>query len=305
MFQYEAFGLGIHSSFPFPELIERDTTCDILIGLTQAGVVPPRARGKARWIEATENEVLIAWENVGTFTVREGREITITPVPGVAEELVRLCTLGVSLSLLLQQRALSVFHASAVSIEGQAVMFAGNKGMGKSTLAATLNARGHHLLSDDAVVLQNGDTPLTVVPGFPQLKLWPDVIESLFAADQGEFPRLEPGGHKRAVDTTKGFSLEPAPLRSVFLLSGGETPEIERLAPQKAMLRLMPHWYGAWLDRDLLKALGEGRHLLQCGKVVNSVPVFELRRQQSLETLPALAKLVEQFLANESGVWDT
>jgi len=38
-------------------------------------------------------------------------------------------------------------------VNGNAVVFLGNKGYGKSTMAATLYARGHSFLADDLVLI--------------------------------------------------------------------------------------------------------------------------------------------------------
>ena len=296
---YRGFSLGIHSSIPFPELVPQECDPDVFIQVGEEREPPPEARGIPRWIKAESDGVLLAWEHVGTIRVRAGREIVVNPAPGIEERVVRLFVLGASISVLLQQRGFTVIHASSVSINGEAVAFVGEKGVGKSTLAAILNARGHSLIADDTIALRNGCPTPEVVPGFPVMKLWPDSVEAALACKPEQFPSLYPKGKKRNVDVRERFASNPVPLRRIFLIFGGEKPEISKIEPQKALVGLLPHWYGARFGEELLDACGRDTHLLQCGDIVRKVPVFVLKRQRTIETLPELALMVERHLDKE------
>ena len=82
---------------------------------------------------------MLEYPGAATFLIRGGREIVIDAAPGVEQRLIRLFLLGPALALLLHQRRFLVLHASAVMIDGAAVAFVAEKGMGKSTLAAALH----------------------------------------------------------------------------------------------------------------------------------------------------------------------
>jgi ABC-type glutathione transport system ATPase component len=88
---------------------------------------------------------------VGAFLVRGGREIMIDAVPGVDARTLRLSLLGPALALVLHQRGRFVLHASTVAVAGSAIAFLGEKGWGKSTIAAAL------YLALEAVELTAGD----------------------------------------------------------------------------------------------------------------------------------------------------
>jgi hypothetical protein len=113
---------------------------------------------------------------IGTFLVRDGREILVDPDPDAGDALLQLALLGPVLAALLQQRGDLVLHASAVEIDGAAVGFLGGRGAGKSTMAAALLRRGYPLLTDDILAVSLEDGSPRVLPGFPQLKLWPDAV---------------------------------------------------------------------------------------------------------------------------------
>jgi hypothetical protein len=56
-------------------------------------------------------------------------------------------------------------HASAVALHDRAIVFIGNGGAGKSTIAATLcDAHGAQLLSDDVLAVEWSDTRLIALP---------------------------------------------------------------------------------------------------------------------------------------------
>lgn len=70
-------------------------------------------------------------------------------------------------------------HASAVLVDGRAVLFLGDSGAGKSTTAERLEAEGLHRVADDAVFVEVGDE-LRVFPYFGDC-----VFGTLAAPDAG------------------------------------------------------------------------------------------------------------------------
>jgi hypothetical protein len=73
-------------------------------------------------------------------------------------------------------------HASAVEVEGRAIMFTGVSGAGKSTLANAFLRRGYRFLSDDIVPIEVVDGRARVLPSLARIRLWPD------SAKQAEWP---------------------------------------------------------------------------------------------------------------------
>ncbi len=103
--------------------------------------------------------------------------------------------LGTVFGILLHQREQIVLHASAVRVNGKAVLFCGASGAGKSTLAAALAQRGYPLVTDDFCTLTaDGQGAPLVHPDGRQLKLWAQAIDRLDLAQQrGERVRAQPG----------------------------------------------------------------------------------------------------------------
>ena len=296
MYSYTAYGLGIASAVPLPELIPAaDVRPDVVIRRGRIGDARVTSTLIQNCAFITADEACFFWEQVGAFLVRHGQEIIVEPVPGVEEQLVRLALLGTVLSVLLHQRGLLVLHASAVAVQGSAVAFLGAKGQGKSTTAATLYGRGHRLVADDVVALDLSatDGPL-VLPGFPQFKLLPDAAAWSLGDDPAHLPRVASVVEKHARPARDRFVEHPLPLRCVYLLADGPAPVLKRLQPHAAISPLIAHSFVARFGKQVLHGVGAAAHLRQCTQLLTQVPLYRLERPISLPSLPAMARLVEE-----------
>lgn len=263
------------------------------------GSVRRSLSGAAKGFHATIQETHLFWREVGTFLVRRGREIVVDPAPEVEERVLRLFILGPALAVLLHQRGRLVLHASAVAIDGEVIAFPGGPGWGKSTMAAALHARGHGVVADDVTAVQlDMDRPM-LVPGFPQLKLWPEAAVSSLGDDLQTLPRLHPELEKRARRVARSFPSASLPLRRIYVLAEGESQRIEPLPAQEGLVELVRHSYVARLLQDAESA-ELSSHFFQCSRVVKTVPIRRLRRPKYLPALSDLARLVEEDLAQST-----
>jgi hypothetical protein len=237
-------------------------------------------------------EAYLFYEQVGTFLVRNQNEILVEPHPDIPARLLRAFILGPALSVMLHQRGLLVLHASAVAVNGKAVLFLGWSGWGKSTIAAAMHAKGHAILADDVVAIRPSPTSADVFPAFPQLKLFPHIAASL-GDDPDSLPRLHPRMDKRVRPAPEGFSLQPLPLGRVYVLAPHQDIGIEPVRPSAAMVELVRHSFLF----QLLRFGGASLHFVQCTSLVNSVPFRRLRRSDSLADIRRLADMVEEDCA--------
>lgn len=301
MYCYDAYGLGIYSELPLPELVAAaEIEADVVIQLGKVDRSPLEISRAGGYFHITAESACFFWDQIGTFLMKNGKEIIVEPFPGAEDRLIRLAILGTGLAVLLHQRGLLVLHASAVAINGGVVAFLGNKGQGKSTMAATLYARGHYLMADDLVAVDLGDprSPL-VFPGFPQFKLWPEAAASSLGDDPETLPQLASGYEKRARRAVDRFSHRPLPIKYLCMLSEGPTPALKPLQPQEAIVQMIANSYVARFGNQLLQGVGACSHLRQCTSLIKSVPVYCLERPRSLALLPAVAQLVEEHLAHD------
>ncbi len=286
---YYAYGLRIRSAVSLPGLPADGRDADVAVTFgAVAQEPPPGAPGEVR-IAGSEREGLVYWDEVGSVLVRRGREIIVDLLPGADEENLRALLLGAALGVLLTQRGMTALHASAVALAGRAVAFLGGAGCGKSTLAAALHARGHPVVTDDLTAIRVDDGTALVLPGFPQLKLWPET-----AAHLGDNPetlaRARPGVAKRIRPARKGFSGKPLPVACAYVLADDARTALERVRPREAAIELLRH---SWAPRTV-RAAAPSAQLHRCAAVAAAVPVVRLRKTRSLAGLETLAEAVEQ-----------
>jgi hypothetical protein len=303
MYWYAAFGLCIRSDLELPELISRACgTPDITIRLSPVNP-DPLLDPVENCVYATERDVCLQWDQVGAFQVLDGREILVQPDPNAEDRLVRWVLLGAVVAVLLHQRGLFVLHASAVAVEGEAAVFIGAKGQGKSTTAAMLCDRGHQLLSDDVVALMPNVSGVPVLlPGYPELKLWPDAVASILRRDPLELPRAAALTDKRQWRLDEQFSLEPTPVRAFFALDSGDELCIDPVQRGTSMLELIAHSYVARFGQRVLQGPSAAAHLRACLELSRHVPMFTIRRPDGLRLAPRLAEIVERHMT--AGVAD-
>lgn len=293
MFLHSAYTLTIQSEIPLPELAAGEAPPDVYIRLGHVGSDWAVPDGRPPCIQASPEETLLYWANVGAFRVRGGREITVDPDPGVDEHTLRLFLEGACLGVVLQQRGYLMLHSSAVVVDGSAVVFLGWKGWGKSTTAAAMVARGHLMLADDVVAVDCAPAIPMVLPGFPQLKLWPEAVSAL-GENAEALNRLHPSYEKRARPTRESFYPAPAPLRAVYILDKGAELAIVPVASKDALIQLVSQSYAA---RSLGGPEAATRHFFQCTTLAEHVPIYRLERPADLQLVPAIAAYIEQHLA--------
>jgi hypothetical protein len=290
---YMAYGLGIRSELPLPELTTNGKKWDVAIRLGRVKNPFSKIRGPGGWEIASPEKAYFIWENVGTFMVKGGKEIIIDPARGVAAEVLRLIILGQAMAVLLHQRGYLILHASAIEVEGGVVAFLGASGSGKSAMIAALNSLGYGLVADDvvAVDMDNTGEPL-VFSAMPQIKLWPETA-AIFGDGPEELPRVHPQLEKRALRRIPGFKQTCYPLRLLYVIAEGTRtdPEFEPIPLQEALLELVRYSYILNLWED---AGGDPKHFYQCGKLVSLVPIHRLKRKRCLADLRNLASLVEK-----------
>jgi hypothetical protein len=265
----------------------------VVIRLGNIERLPPKISGDEGYVDATTDEVYLFWKDVGAYLVRNGCEIVVDPLPSMDEQVTRLFLLGSALGVLIHQRGLLTLHASAVALNGGAVVFMGESGWGKSTTAAALHARGHNVLADDLVALDMSSTGApTVLSGFPRLKLSPEPAAAL-GHDLEKLSVFHPEDERR--DCGVRFQPTSLPLVCIYVLGAGSRQTIELLRPQEAFVELVHHSYAIYF---LKNAGATPAHFRQCARLAGVFPIYRLNRQLALSALPGIARLVEEHVAS-------
>ncbi len=221
---YEAWGLSFSSSESLPGMRLGKGTPELTI---HAGAVPASLGPGAtvgRDFEATSSAYLFRIPEVADFLVERDAGITYAPAPGVEEGVVELFLFGSAMGALLHLRGILPLHASAVEINGKAVLFTGDSGAGKSTTAYAFGLAGCPILSDDVAGIHLIDGHATVVPGLERLKLWNHALSGLGKAEEAKEP-VPSVLDKFFVGRPLGAS-GPAPVDCMYVLQSRPEPGI-------------------------------------------------------------------------------
>ncbi len=236
---------------------------------------------------------LLRVPNIARFLLTDGREIAFEAEPGVDAPDISIFLLGTAFGILLHQRRQIVLHASAVRVNGKAVLFCGPSGAGKSTLAAALAQRGYPVMTDDfcAVTVTQASIPM-VHPGGRQLKLWAHTIERL---------QLKGRSGARVRSRSEKFYVDPGltqadalPLGALYALRQTQLPQagaIERPSAAEAapILRRV-----AYRPR-LVSRMGQRVDYFHAATAVaNHAGIFYLSRAPDFAAMPRLIAQLER-----------
>lgn len=276
LFAYYIHGFHISSAYSLTGVVEAIdiTTPDITI--KHGNFIPPPlklANSGVRY-HIDDDSIYLYWEGIANFQIIRGQQINVMPEATFEpEQLQRFIKTSV-LASALYQRGLVVLHASAVVIDGKAVVFCGDSGCGKSTLCAKLHARGHHLLADDVVVCQPHNSGYLVHPGVQEFKLWPDTLHSL-EVNHAESPRVSPDCQKRVHVVGERLHGEAAQISGIYILDWGVEDVINAIPPVAVAMELVRNSYGI----RVLQSIDSRRHFEQTMDIAQSIPVRLFRRK--------------------------
>ena len=203
--------------------------------------------------------------------------------------------LGPVLGLLLRLRGVTCLHASAAVFGDYAVAFVGPAGAGKSTTVAALGQRGHAIISDDIVALEERDGKFLVLPAHPYLGLWPESVEMLYGGQKKipGFASTWDKGRLSLSDHDLPFQERALPLAAIFLLvertGDPAAPFLETASSRESLIELIANSYGTNLLEKEMRA-GEFELL---GGVVEQVPLWRVHPSAERVRLAALCDLIE------------
>jgi len=295
---YSAYGLAISSPLPLPELILREAPADVTISLGKVDRSRLESVGERQRFWADADHACYAYDGAGAFSICGGDKIVLDADPRSDPRNVRLCLLGPVLGLVLHQRGRFVLHGSAAAINGGAIAFLGGNGWGKSTLAAACHNQGHRMITDDVLAINvDSETP-TILPSYPQFKLWPKSAVAL-GENLDEMPIVHPDFDKRARRVTEGFSHSPVPTKRFYILGRGSALKIERLSPQEGLKWLLGYWYGRRFGASWLRAIDQGSYFVQSATLVNRVRICRFLRPADLSSLTEQVRLLERDVQSD------
>lgn len=289
LFTYKAFGLIIKSGFEIPELLNYEGIPDveIILGKTPQNLKNINKQGVK--YQASKNEFLLEVDNIAKYYVNSGNKITVELLKEKADKEVRLFLLGSSFGALFLQRGLLPIHGSAIKFGESATIFTGLSGVGKSSMAAYFINQGYQALADDISVVNEN---LEVVPGFPNLKIWNDVLNKLDIQNES-LSQIRPDIGKYQLPIDANYYNQSLSLKNIIILTTKNSAgfDYEELSGIKKFNVIRNNTYRHRFVQGLEK---QQDHFLILNKLLPTIKVFNVSRPQS----PIMLKELGDFIIN-------
>lgn len=309
--RYRVYGITVASEFPFQTpLVPAEGTPD----LTFARVSSPPAVGPWRDGEPIFESRYLTDDGEPQMRLYRLGNLHVFRQVGLADyyvwsdrivchqhdqeatDVVELTFLSLLTGFWLESRGTVVLHASAVSVNGWAVVFLATNRGGKTSLSTSLMQAGHPLLTDDFLAVSLSDDATVAHPGFPQMRMWPDLANH-FLGGHAHLPLVVPETEKRRVpvgDEAFGvFCTEDRPLSRLYLparVDDSQTPiGVEPIPPQQALIELVRE---SFLSTVLEKAGLHRERFARLVSLVGHIPMARLVYPSGLDRLPEVRQAI-------------
>lgn len=185
-------------------------------------------------------------------------------------------------------------HGGVVAHQGQAVIYLGHEGFGKSTLTAFLQKNNHTILSDDVAALDINPQDVHVLPGLPEIRLNKDSCQTLFNTVE------HPQKLAKLKVNVRPAPLHRYPLRALFILNpqSQETVHFHRraLPPSEAFANFLQnqfHW-------DIWQKQTIHQEFFQLAQLAEQIPTFELTYPFHFQSLPWISQQLFESTADDT-----
>jgi len=291
---YKAFGINWYSKqLLLPELkLSNNNSQDIVNVFFEDKKIWPKIssnKWNTNFIEFANNDLRLKIPNLASFRVNNGDKISIhRENEKVSDNDIRTFLLGSIFGGILIQREMLLLHANALSKDGQAILFMGHSGDGKSTLAYNLMKKGWKLLSDDLVAI---NSKFEVLPGIPRIKLWQDSITE-FKLDMFKLPLVRENINKYLL-MNENIEVEESklPLKTLYVINRSSEDSLlnsRQFVNEKsyAMKLLLTYCY----RNRFIKGLGKEKIIfLKIANLVNEKKIM-------IANIPNNIKKIDQWI---------
>lgn len=296
MYAYRIAGLTVASEIALPGVRQAAETPspDVVM---RRGEVPMSLDNPSvslpGW-DAADDRFLLRAPGVGRFLLRGGREIAFEPEAGAQAADCAIYLLGTVFGALLHQRGQIVLHASAVVVDGKAILFCGRSGVGKSTLAAALSVRAYPVLSDDFCAIHfNADGEPHIATDSRQLKLAAEAIDAL-GLERRRGASVLRGTGKYYVEPRISADAADLSIGGVYVLARTHSQlpvKIEAPTTAEALRVLQRNAY----RHGIVKRTGQTRLYFEAAAAIaRAAGVFRLTPPRDLARLPETVALLER-----------
>jgi len=254
-----------HDGIALGEIIVRAAEADWFANALQNETLQESPSSWYRYANLADDSSYASWPDVGEFLVpADGKTIFCRQASAASAESFHVYLLGQALSFALVKQGFEPLHATTLEVNGEAIVFLGDSGFGKSSLAACFLAAGHRLLTDDLLILRDN----LAYPGPSRLKLFPAMARRFMSEASRGVP-MNAATRKMIVPLSDRYKrTTPVPLRAIYTLapprevSRKQAIRIETLSPREAFFELVKNTFNyritatARLHRQFNEAAG-------------------------------------------------
>lgn len=280
MFSYRAFGLNINSDIEIPELtISSDAETDVKVKYAKVIDFTSSLESKEDWYCFINGSLFFLIDKVGRFKVSGGCLIEIDRFNAATDDDIRLFLLGSGIGGVLHQRGVLPLHASAIEIDGEAVLFSADSGFGKSTICLGFQNEGYSVVSDDICAIDIQKNKVKVCPGYPQLKLWKDSVH-FFGLQSHSLNKVTVDEDKFKLEVKHYFQKNKLKIRAIFFLEKGIEKDIiiSELFSLEKINKLQQNIFRPYFAKSEKSKMN---HFYEMVSIGNGVPFFKLIRPQN------------------------
>jgi hypothetical protein len=245
---------------------------------------------------------LLRFPELADFEVSaDGHSVRCRPVIGISEDTLDHLYLNQVLPLAMSRQGKFVFHASAIETGSGALVFMGESGRGKSTLAASFATSGFRFLTDDGLLVEEVSGRYQVLPSHPSIRLWEDSEEALVTDEVPIAPPVQYTSKARFLAGEElAFCGETRPLWRVYFLGEGTGNRVEftSLSPSKALIELVKHSFLLDIEEQTVLA----QHFDRLTRLVNRPMFYRLDYPRRYEMLALVRQAIIEHATQESEV---
>jgi len=312
---YSFFDLVIKSEIALPELVEV-TSGDHVIYF-QLSTLPFSSK-RENWLHhwrladgtitiscsKIEGGYYLRFPDLADFQILDKcADIQCYPMPGVAEDSIRHLLIDQVIPRIVGHQGSIVLHASAIVINGVAILFLGETGWGKSTLASSFHSKGYQLLADDCVLLSPEENNINVIPSYSGIRLLADSVSAVLGEDNNLHNMTHYSAKKRLI-LSRGVSKQGAcslPIGAIFnIVSPDKSPAeevvIEEIKGAKVVTELLKHSFVLDVtDKEKLTR----KFYMTSTITASDLPVYRLGFPRQYDFLERVHDSVEDILSRE------
>ncbi len=304
---YSVYGVSLRSDFPLPlsnklkvdsqdELGHIDlgtASADWFFNITRGAEVLETVSSWYKYARLHDGSSYVRWNEVGEFLVpADGKRILCRHFDSATAESFYVYLLGQALSFAFVRQGLEPLHATVIAVDEEALVFLGDSGVGKSTLAACFLAAGYKILTDDLLVLRRAGNITLAYPGPARIKLFPGIARKYMGRTAAAVP-MNPFTHKIILPLGPHRTCStPIPLRAIYSLGAenkhrrGNTARIRRLSVREGFLQLLENTFNRRLvDPDRLD-----RQFTLMAEIANAVNIRLISYPRVLNCLPTVCE---------------